>query len=110
MRVTPRLIRENGGNKVLLILNIEDGRQGAPLSQTESLPQVQNAEIATQATLNLGQALLLGGFVQNENTQGVRKIPLLGDLPLIGGLFRSTDRNTLSVVRLFLIKAEPRQM
>ncbi|ARD40547.1 outer membrane secretin SsaC [Edwardsiella ictaluri] len=110
MRVTPRLIRENGGNKVLLILNIEDGRQGAPLSQTESLPQVQNAEIATQATLNLGQALLLGGFVQNENTQGVRKIPLLGDLPLIGGLFRSTDRNTHSVVRLFLIKAEPRQM
>ncbi|MDA6076079.1 hypothetical protein O0544_01970 [Edwardsiella anguillarum] len=71
---------------------------------------MQNAEIATQATLNLGQALLLGGFVQNENTQGVRKIPLLGDIPLIGGLFRSTDRKIHSVVRLFLIKAEPRQM
>ncbi|BET80095.1 EscC/YscC/HrcC family type III secretion system outer membrane ring protein [Edwardsiella anguillarum] len=110
MRVTPRLIRESAGNKILLILNIEDGRQGAPLSQAESLPQVQNAEIATQATLNLGQALLLGGFVQNENTQGVRKIPLLGDIPLIGGLFRSTDRKIHSVVRLFLIKAEPRQM
>lgn len=110
MRVTPRLIHETAGNKVLLTLNIEDGRQGAPLSGTESLPQIQNAEIATQATLNLGQALLLGGFVQDEHTEGVRKIPLLGDLPLIGALFRNTTQKEHSVVRLFLIKAEPRQM
>ncbi|ALP43070.1 EscC/YscC/HrcC family type III secretion system outer membrane ring protein [Aeromonas schubertii] len=110
MRVTPRLIHEASGNKVLLTLNIEDGRQGEPISRTESLPQIQNAEIATQATLNLGQALLLGGFVQDEHTQGVRKIPLLGDLPLIGALFRSTTQKEHSVVRLFLIKAEPRQM
>lgn len=110
MRVTPRLIKEPGGGKVLLTLNIEDGRQDKPLSRTESLPQVQNAEIATQATLNTGQALLLGGFVQDENVQGTNKIPLLGDLPLIGGLFRSTSQSKRSVVRLFLIKAEPRQM
>lgn len=110
MRVTPRLIHEQGGDKMLLTLNIEDGRQGEPISNTESLPQVQNAVIATQATLNLGQALLLGGFVQDEHTQGERKIPLLGDLPLVGGLFRSTVHKEHSVVRLFLIKAEPRQM
>ncbi|MFM5540438.1 EscC/YscC/HrcC family type III secretion system outer membrane ring protein [Aeromonas veronii] len=110
MRVTPRLIHESSGNKILLTLNIEDGRQGEPISRTESLPQIQNAEIATQATLNLGQALLLGGFVQDEHTQGVRKIPLLGDLPLIGNFFSSTTQKEHSVVRLFLIKAEPRQM
>lgn len=110
MRVTPRLIHEASGNKVLLTLNIEDGRQGEPISSTESLPQIQNAEIATQATLNIGQALLLGGFVQDEHIQGERKIPLLSDLPLIGSLFRSTIQKEHSVVRLFLIKADPRQM
>ncbi|MBM2883579.1 EscC/YscC/HrcC family type III secretion system outer membrane ring protein [Chromobacterium phragmitis] len=110
MRVTPRLIHETDGDKVLLTLNIQDGRQDKPISRAEPLPQVQNAEIATQATLNLGQALLLGGFVQDENIEGVRKIPLLGDLPLIGGLFRSTTKSERNVVRLFLIKAEPRKL
>jgi type III secretion protein C len=110
MRVTPRLIHETDGDKVLLTLNIQDGRQDKPISRAEPLPQVQNAEIATQATLNLGQGLLLGGFVQDENIEGVRKIPLLGDLPLIGGLFRSTTKSERNVVRLFLIKAEPRKL
>ncbi|EAA3660121.1 EscC/YscC/HrcC family type III secretion system outer membrane ring protein [Salmonella enterica] len=110
MRVTPHLIHEVNGNKVLLTLNLKDGRQGEPISHTESLPQIQNAEISTQATLTLGQALLLGGFVQDEHTQGEGKIPLLSDLPLIGGLFRSSTQKKHSVVRLFLIKAEPRQM
>lgn len=110
MRVTPRIIHEPSGDRVLLTLNIQDGRQDKPLSLAEPLPQVQNAEIATQATLNIGQALLLGGFVQDEHTEGERKIPLLGDIPLIGGLFRNTAKNERSVIRLFLIKAEPRQV
>lgn len=110
MRVTPRLIKENNTSKVMLILNIEDGRQGQPVSSLESLPQIHNAEIATQATLNPGQALLLGGFIQNEHIKGVRKIPLLGDLPLVGGLFRTTTEKVHSVVRLFLITAESKEL
>ncbi|MBC8642808.1 EscC/YscC/HrcC family type III secretion system outer membrane ring protein [Caballeronia sp. EK] len=107
MRVTPRLIHEDGGDRVLLTLNIQDGRQDKPLSRTEALPQIQSAEIATQASLNVGQALLLGGFVQDEKQEGLRKIPLLGDIPLLGRLFRNTEQSERSVVRLFLIKAEP---
>lgn len=110
MRVTPRLIREQGKDRVLLTLNIQDGRQGQPISNTEPLPQVQSAEIATQAMLNVGQALLLGGFVQDESTETERKIPLLGDIPILGALFRSKSQNTRSVVRLFMIKAEPRSL
>ncbi|QAU24835.1 EscC/YscC/HrcC family type III secretion system outer membrane ring protein [Dyella sp. M7H15-1] len=109
MRVTPRLIHDEGTqDKVLLTLNIQDGRQAPAIGGSEQLPQIQNAEIATQATLNVGQALLLGGFVQNEHVQGKSKIPLLGDLPLIGGLFRSKSQSTRSVVRIFLIDARPR--
>lgn len=110
MRVTPRIIHEPSGDKVLLTLNIQDGHQDKPIGRAEALPQVQSAEIATQATLTVGQALLLGGFVQDENIESERKIPLLGDLPLVGSLFRSTSTTERNVVRLFLIKAEPRQV
>jgi type III secretion protein C len=109
LRVTPRVLTnsESGEQGVLLQLNIQDGRQQASNSAQEPLPQVQNAEIATQASLKVGQSLLLGGFVQDSTINTEHKIPLLGDLPGIGVLFRNTRQETQSVVRLFLIKAIP---
>lgn len=108
MQVTPRIVDTAGGiQEVLLILNIQDGNQEASSSATETMPLVHNSEIDTQATLKPGQSLLLGGFVQDQTTVTNRKIPLLGDLPLIGGLFRSTENSKNKIVRLFLIKAVP---
>ncbi|MDN6633419.1 MAG: EscC/YscC/HrcC family type III secretion system outer membrane ring protein, partial [Enterobacterales bacterium] len=52
-----------------------------------------------------GQSLLLGGFKQDKQVQVQNKIPLLGDIPIIGHLFRSDSNQTNSVIRLFLIKA-----
>lgn len=107
LRVTPRLIDENGQKQMMLKLVIQDGRQIDSTSVQEPLPQTLSSEVSTQTLLRAGQSLLLGGFVQNENSEGVSKIPLLGDLPLVGSLFRSKQNNTRSTVRLFLIKAEP---
>lgn len=107
MRVTPRLIQEEQQQRVMLTLNIEDGRQISAMSVRESLPQVQNSEIATQASLLAGQSLLLGGFVREEQTHNERKIPLLADIPILGQFFQSSNQINRSVVRLFLIKAEP---
>jgi len=111
MRVTPRVVESVTGNRkieeVNLVLNIQDGQQLPAGSGGDVLPQVQNSEITTQATLRPGQSLLLGGFVQDKKIKGRRSIPLLGDLPLIGHLF-GTERDEIhSVVRLFLIKATP---
>ncbi|AAQ60267.1 MULTISPECIES: EscC/YscC/HrcC family type III secretion system outer membrane ring protein [Chromobacterium] len=107
LRVTPRLVDEGGQRNVMLTLVIQDGRQAGTVSQHEPLPQTLNAEVSTQTLLKAGQSLLLGGFVQDEHSEGESKIPLLGDIPLIGKLFRSTQKNSRSTVRLFLIKAEP---
>lgn len=105
LRVTPRLLDEHGKQNIMLSLNIQDGQQNAPLSQNEPLPQVENSEIASQATLQAGQSLLLGGFKQDKQMQVQNKIPLLGDIPVIGHLFREDINQTNSVIRLFLIKA-----
>ncbi|WP_084530876.1 EscC/YscC/HrcC family type III secretion system outer membrane ring protein [Burkholderia sp. WSM2232] len=107
LRVTPRVIKEGAQDEVMLTLDLQDGRQGNPVSAAEPLPQVQNSGIATQAILKTGQSLLLGGFVQDNENEGVRKIPLLGDIPVLGKLFSTRTTDKRSVVRLFLIKAEP---
>lgn len=105
LRVTPRLLNEDGHQEIMLNLNIQDGQQNTPLSQEEPLPQILSSEIASQATLQAGEGLLLGGFRQDKDVQAEKKLPLLGDIPVIGRLFRSDASQKHSVVRLFLIKA-----
>ncbi|BAM03562.1 secretin N-terminal domain-containing protein [Phycisphaera mikurensis] len=49
-------------------------------------------ETTTQVTLQDGQTVVISGIVRQEDFEDVRKLPLLGDIPLVGGLFRNTDR------------------
>ncbi|MBD2387755.1 AMIN domain-containing protein [Cylindrospermum sp. FACHB-282] len=42
-----------------------------------------------------GQTLILSGIIQDEDRTSISKIPILGDIPLIGALFRSTTKNNL---------------
>ncbi|VVE47689.1 EscC/YscC/HrcC family type III secretion system outer membrane ring protein [Pandoraea terrigena] len=111
LRVTPRLVPQEGGDgreQVMLTLNIEDGGEvRSERNRHNEVPTIRNSSISTHATLQAGQSLLLGGFVQDAQHEQERKIPLLGDLPLIGRLFSSTSNRSDSVMRLFLIKAEP---
>ena len=48
-----------------------------------------------------GQVLVLGGLIKNDETQGRSQVPILGDIPLLGRLFRSNSisktRNNLMV-------------
>ncbi len=114
LRVTPRLIKRDGLDQILLVLNIQDGQEERNYNannsaDTDILPSIRNAEISTQATLLPGQSLLLGGFVQDSQSDNERKIPLFGDIPVLGHLFQSKQSHTNRVVRLFLIKAVPLQ-
>ncbi|WP_369309410.1 EscC/YscC/HrcC family type III secretion system outer membrane ring protein [Providencia rettgeri] len=107
LRVTPRLIEGSGRKEIMLTLSIKDGRQIHSTSELEPLPQTLSSEVSTQTLLQAGQSLLLGGFVQDEHSEGERKIPLLSDIPFVGGLFNSSQKNNRSTIRLFLIKAQP---
>ncbi|MEM7624203.1 MAG: secretin N-terminal domain-containing protein [Planctomycetota bacterium] len=46
----------------------------------------------TQVTLKDGETIVISGIIEQEDFAEVRKLPLFGDIPLVGGLFRSTDR------------------
>ncbi|HFS5794028.1 TPA: EscC/YscC/HrcC family type III secretion system outer membrane ring protein [Citrobacter werkmanii] len=108
MQVTPRVVKDEAGiAEVLLYLSIQDGSQQSSAVGADGMPQVQNSEIDTQATLKSGQSLLLGGFVQDQDIVTERKIPFLGDIYWLGNFFKSKETTKVQTVRLFLIKAVP---
>ena len=54
------------------------------------LPRTNEQMIATSVNVESGETVVLGGLLEQTKSKEVRKIPLLGDLPLIGFLFRRT--------------------
>jgi pilus assembly protein CpaC len=56
------------------------------------LPALQTRRVHSVLHVRDGQTLVIGGLYQVEHSRTVRKIPLLGDIPLIGNLFKRTDK------------------
>ena len=105
LKVTPRIIRELHEKKVHLDVNIQDGtsEEATNLGDDVKLPVVKNTAISTQAMIDEDESLLVGGYFYEKKSVGVKKIPLLGDLPLLGTLFRNKENEYIKNVRLFLI-------
>lgn len=102
LRVTPRVIQSSGASIVQLIVDVEDGNiQDKMLDQ---LPTVLNSGLSTQALVNEDQTLIVGGYSREQDVQRIDRVPVLGEIPLLGLLFsnKTTDRQKRQ--RLFLIK------
>jgi len=101
LRVMPHVLRDGGPARIRMLVSIDDGKVGD--RNVANIPVVDNAELNTQAMIEEGQSLLVGGMVVQSDRRVAGKVPLLGDLPLLRSLFRSSDRSTSRVERLFLI-------
>jgi type II secretory pathway component GspD/PulD (secretin) len=103
INVVPRILDEAG--PIEMDLEIEDGNSSNPdeLSSLD-LPDVSRTQISTVARVSGEQSLLVGGYTHDENRVRRNKIPLLGDIPLIGGFFRYRSTTASNSVRLFLIQ------
>lgn len=55
------------------------------------LPALRSRKASTVVTMAAGDTLVLGGLLQTEDVKAIRKVPLLGDLPIIGQLFRRKE-------------------
>lgn len=58
------------------------------------IPNETSAELSTNIMLKDGQTIVIGGLIRTVTTTSKSQVPLLGDLPLIGMAFRSTNDNT----------------
>lgn len=105
------LPRFSADGQIEMVLNIEDGNEIAvnqASAAADNLPKVGRTHISTVARVPKGKSLLIGGYTRDENTGSVGKIPLLGNLPLVGGMFRHKIDSQSNTVRIFLI--QPREI
>jgi type IV pilus assembly protein PilQ len=96
LEVTPHVTRDG---MVRLHIQPEFGvRVGS-----DSPPAVDTRKLDTIALVKDGQTVVLGGLRKNETTQDTWKVPLFGDIPLLGGLFRSeTESIEISELVIFI--------
>jgi type II secretory pathway component GspD/PulD (secretin) len=68
---------------------------------SNSIPQISTRDTQTTVGMQADQTLVIGGLIEDSSTNTVTKIPGLGDLPLVGRLFRNTqysrERNELVI-------------
>ncbi len=102
LRVTPHVFKDNNEVRIKLLVNIEDG--ALTNNRVDTLPVVSRSALSTQALIFEGESLLVGGLVRQSNGDQVTKVPLLGDIPLLGALFRTTKKNDERIERMFLIQ------
>jgi pilus assembly protein CpaC len=53
-------------------------------------PQIDTRQVSTSVDLEEGESLILAGLLSEDMKKNIQKIPLLGDIPILGALFRST--------------------
>ncbi|HEV3158188.1 MAG TPA: secretin N-terminal domain-containing protein [Candidatus Baltobacteraceae bacterium] len=58
------------------------------------IPQIATRDTQTTVALRVDQTLIIGGLIQDSSSHSENKIPILGDLPLIGPLFREKQTNS----------------
>ena len=80
----------------MLTLTLKQTVSDAATNTTSSIssPVITTREIDTSVALKSGSSVLLGGLIQNQVSTNVSKVPGLGDVPLVGQLFRTTSRGT----------------
>ena len=91
LKVTPRV---NEGGRVSL--EIEQEVSDVTQTKTSGIdsPTIQQRKIKTSVAVDNGSTIALGGLIRDRVTDGATKIPLLGDIPMVGELFRTnTKRN-----------------
>lgn len=91
MEVTPTVLQNN---RVRLKLRISENMPGQVLQQADGeVLAIDKQEIETQVEVKSGDTLALGGIFSQKNKNASDSIPLLGDIPMLGHLFRHDGKD-----------------
>jgi pilus assembly protein CpaC len=73
------------------------------ISGTAILPSFTTRRAATVVQLYDGQSFAIGGLIKNNSTTNIKSVPFLGEVPVLGALFRSNDFQTDRSELVFVI-------
>ncbi len=98
LTVTPTI---NAEDRITLKINPESS---FPTQEsTEAGPIIRTRTAQTTVVIRDGDTLVIGGMIDDQDTKGVSKVPLLGDIPIIGAFFRSvTTKKTRNELLVFV--------
>jgi general secretion pathway protein D len=84
LKVKPRI---SNGNKVSLDIStkLEDVGQ----TTTNDQPNTYKKDLVTTAIVNNGESIILGGYIKSKSEYTTDKLPVLGDIPIVGNLFQN---------------------
>jgi type IV pilus assembly protein PilQ len=87
LEVTPQITPDE---HIIMDLDVrQDEREKDFISSSGPLPVIGTRHINTQVLVDNGQTVVLGGIHEETNINGVTKVPVLGDVPIIGNLFKA---------------------
>ncbi|WP_439641385.1 type IV pilus secretin PilQ [Nevskia sp.] len=90
LNVTPQITPDN---RVIMDLAVTNDSQGSNVNVgTGSAPAIDTRKVTTQVLVDNGQTVVLGGIYEQTSNDSVTKVPLLGDVPLLGALFRTKSK------------------
>lgn len=104
LEVTPQITPDDRVRMDLKVTKDEVG-QYVPQASGGMVPSIDKRGVETQVLVNNGETVVLGGVVEQNSATGKDKVPLLGDIPLLGYLFQSNSKST--VKRELLIFVTP---
>jgi general secretion pathway protein D len=100
LEVTPQI---NDGDAVTLEIKLEVSSLTAFTALSDS-PIVQKSVSETQLVADSGELVVIGGLVDNDQRNTETKVPLLGDIPVLGNLFRGQTRSEEETTLMVFIR------
>ncbi len=96
LEVTPRIAKDG-----LITMTVHPEVSEVLDTAVQGVPRIGTREASTEVMVRDGETLVIGGLKRHVRTETVRRLPILGSLPIIGALFRST-RTEQSEVELLV--------
>ena len=90
--VTPQITPDNN---IIMDLRVSKDNVGEVISTGGlggTVPSIDTRSVETQVLVADGQTVVLGGIYETERRETIKKVPLIGDIPFVGALFRSKQR------------------
>jgi len=105
MQVTPSVGRDGKTVTLVLVPEVSSFSQFRDLGGGVSVPEFTSSQLTTSVAIEDGQTVVLGGLMKDSTTEEITKVPWLGDLPIVGGLFRQRSESSTRKNLLIFITA-----
>ena len=91
LKVTPLITPDN---RLILDLNVKKDSVGKVIVSSGGInvPAIDTSSLTTSVLVGDGQTVVLGGILQTERRDSEKKVPGLGDVPVLGHLFKSSSK------------------